>query len=62
MNKGKPPLGIMPKRFWKEDRLKEINRAISDRIGTAWNIPLEWVVERNQILEELEGLRVIKES
>jgi hypothetical protein len=59
MNKGKPPLGVVPEKFWKEDRLRELNRAISERIGTVWDIPLEWVVERNQILKELEGLRAI---
>ncbi|WMI81823.1 hypothetical protein [Anaerotignum sp. MB30-C6] len=58
--RNKPPLGIAPERFWKEDRLKEIERAISERIGTTFDIPLEWLVERNSLLRELKGARWIE--
>ena len=56
----KPPIGIIPEKFWKEERLEALEIAISARIGTEWGIPLEWLIERNRILIELEGVRVIK--
>ena len=56
----KPPLGVKPERFWKEDRLKELDRAINDRAGTAFEIPIEWVVERNQLLVEVKGMRWVE--
>jgi len=59
MEREKPPLGVMSEKYWKEDRLKALEIAIAKRCGTAWNIPLDWVIERNRLLNELEGLRVI---
>jgi hypothetical protein len=59
MKREKPPSGVMPEKFWKEDRLKALDDAMSVRICTQQDIPLEWLIERNRILRELEGMRVI---
>ncbi|MGE4213174.1 MAG: hypothetical protein AB7E42_00150 [Anaerotignaceae bacterium] len=59
MGHGKPPLGIMQEKFWKEERFKALEIAISARIGTDWDIPIEWLIERNRLLKELEGMTVI---
>lgn len=54
----KPPLGIKPKKIWKEERLKELNKAIQDRIFTTFQIPKEWIEERNSLVyEEYEKCR-----
>ncbi|MFW5438109.1 hypothetical protein [Paenibacillus apiarius] len=46
----KPPLGIMPKRIWIEQRCKEITDAIQRYIEAGHTIPIEWVMEYNELL------------
>lgn len=46
MKREKPPSGVMPEKFWKEDRLKALDDAIAVRICTQRDIPLEWPIER----------------
>lgn len=48
----KPPLGVIPEWFWRYSRLKELTRAISERINhdtgglyIEFPIPNEWFIE-----------------
>lgn len=50
---GKPPLGIMPDYLWKEDRVKELEKAIQRRFSSFHEIPPEWLTERNELVKQL---------
>lgn len=50
----RPPLGIMPEYIWKEKRLEQLEKVINDRFCTEFAIPLEWVTERNKLVEEVK--------
>ena len=50
----RPPLGIMPEYIWKEKRLEQLEKVINDRFNTKFDIPLEWVMERNKLAEEVK--------
>ena len=52
--KKKPPLGLMPKRIHDEQRLDLVKEAIYRRLHIFLTIPPEWIVEYNQLIEELE--------
>jgi hypothetical protein len=54
MPKQKPPLGVMPERYWKEYRLRDLKRAISEYTTALLDIPEEWVSEYNRLRNELE--------
>lgn len=43
----KPPLGIMPKDLWIEQRKENIQYAVLERIKKGFKIPLEWIAEWN---------------
>lgn len=47
----KPPLGIIPQRLWKEERLHNLRDAIQIRLGRV-EIPIEWVEEYNNLIKE----------
>lgn len=49
----KPPLGIMPRYIWDESRLTQLEQAIERRIGKVNTIPIEWIEERNELIERL---------
>lgn len=57
----KPSLGIQPEKFWKEDRLIELDKVIGDRLATTFDIPIEWVIERNRLLVEIKGMGQVNE-
>lgn len=50
----KPPLGIMPKRFHDEQRLESLKGAIERYVGEKCQVPLEWIVEYNQLVKEVK--------
>lgn len=50
----KPPLGIMPKRFHDEERFKNLIAAIERYIEAKLQVPLEWIVEYNQLVKEVK--------
>ena len=52
--KKKPPLGLMPRRIHDEQRLDLVKEAIYRRLEAILAIPPEWIVEYNQLIEELE--------
>ena len=45
----KPPLGIMPKYIWDDRRLTEIENAVIRFFEAQRAIPLEWVIEWNEL-------------
>ena len=45
----KQPLGIEPKWIWEEKRMKELGNAIVRYLEVGKKIPIEWVVEYNQL-------------
>lgn len=47
----KPPLGLMPRQFWLEDRVKQIVEAVGRRNGV--DVPVSWIEELAGICEEL---------
>ena len=49
----KPPLGIIPEKLWKEQRLEDINNAIKRYIDANVTIQRQWIEERNKLLLEL---------
>lgn len=45
MNKEKPPLGIMPKYLWEEERFEELKRCIQSHIDKNLKVDKEWLEE-----------------
>jgi hypothetical protein len=50
----KPPLGIEPEYIWKGRRVFDLEDAIQRRIGKNFEIPKEWIIERNKLIKELK--------
>ena len=48
----KPPLGLIPKWAWDEERLREICKAISRYYNNERVIPIEWIEEYNKLIEK----------
>jgi len=49
----KPPLGIQPRKFVTEDRVREICAGIDRFISEAAVPPMEWVHELKELIEYL---------
>jgi hypothetical protein len=45
----KPPLGLRPRFIVDEDRLREIEAAITRLKTYGWRVPAEWLTERDEI-------------
>ncbi len=59
--KTKPPLGIMPKRIYQEQRFDVISEALIRFIAcTTVKIPVTWIEEYNELIEELTPDEPIK--
>jgi hypothetical protein len=50
----KPPIGLMPRRIFMLQRLRDISEAIDRYIGANMQIPIEWVIEYNEIISEVQ--------
>ena len=50
----KPPLGLMPKRFVQKARFVEVCGAISRYYMANKKIPIEWIEEYNELVEEVQ--------
>lgn len=48
----KPPLGLTPKNIWKAHRKLEIIDAMKRYIVNGKNVPIEWIEELNELMEE----------
>ena len=53
----KPPLGVTPTFIWIEQRLDILEKAIDKRLYTACDIPIEWIEERNILIELWDKFR-----
>ena len=49
----KLPLGIIPKKIWKEQRLGELRGAIDRYLEANQRVPIEWIEEYNELLEDI---------
>lgn len=49
----KPPLGIVPKFIWKEQRLMKLREAIDRYLDANQRVPIEWIEEYNELLEDI---------
>ena len=47
MGNRKPPLGIIPKHLWIEQRKSELKAAIKRYFEADYPVPLEWIEELN---------------
>lgn len=52
----KPPIGIMPEKFWKKRRAEELSCAIQRYVmsGHYNNAVFEWCIELAKLVKELE--------
>lgn len=50
---GLPPLGLRPRFLLAEQRFAEIDDAIKRYLSAYMPIPVEWIEERNEIIEYL---------
>lgn len=48
-----PPLGIIPKSIWKEQRLRELRDVIDRYLEANQRVPIEWIEEYNELLEDI---------
>jgi hypothetical protein len=55
----KPPIGIKPRFLLDENRLNEIMLAISKRL-CEFEIPIEWIIEHNEIVKRNQNKNVNK--
>jgi len=49
----KPPLGIIPKKIWKEQRLGDLRDAVERYLEANQRVPIEWIKEYNELLEDI---------
>lgn len=54
---GKPSLGVIPEKIWKEQRIEALIRAIQLRLkqSTSHPVPSEWIEELNKLRRDLYG-------
>ena len=52
-SQSKPPIGLMPRKFWDEKRLNEVSSAIARYINACRPVPPEWIEEYNELVERL---------
>ncbi|MBK7883585.1 MAG: hypothetical protein IPJ81_07100 [Chitinophagaceae bacterium] len=50
----KPPIGILPEYFWKDQRFKDLCEAIKRYWDGGYKIPVEWIEEYNRLIIELK--------
>ena len=53
----KPPLGIIPHRYWVEDRIREIYQAIIRYHTVNKTVPNEWLEELITLQKEISELK-----
>lgn len=47
------PLGIIPKNIWKKQRLGELRGAVERYLEANQRIPIEWIEEYNELLDDI---------
>jgi len=48
----RPPIGLMPKKLHQEKRFYDVCSAIARHYSAGFKIPIEWVEEYNELLEQ----------
>ncbi len=48
----KPPLGLMPKLFWDNERIADITNAVNRYMQEQQEIPIEWIEEYNNLVKK----------
>lgn len=48
---GKPPLGLVPKKFRQQERFIEVCEAISRYWHANMKIPVKWIEEYNELID-----------
>jgi hypothetical protein len=48
---GKPPLGLVPKRFRRQERFIEVCEAVSRYWHAGKKIPVKWIEEYNELID-----------
>ena len=49
----KPPIEVMPKRIWQQNRLQDLRLAIKRYKEGGFDVPPEWFQEAYELTEEL---------
>lgn len=55
----KPPLGVIPKKIWKEQRLRELRDAVGRYLEANQIVPIEWIEEYNQLLDDIRKESIV---
>lgn len=55
----KPPIGIMPRKLWLEQRLDDMESAIIRYIDHGMIINPKWIFEYNQLINEIEKTEIV---
>lgn len=50
----RPPLGLMPKRLWEEQRMGEIAAAVARYREAGMDVPMEWMLEYSELYWTLQ--------
>lgn len=51
----KPPIGIIPRWLATEHRINDIQRAVREYMCMSREIPIEWIVEYNDLVMWMKG-------
>lgn len=46
----KPPIGIMPRKLWDDQRLSDLRSALDRRLAAGFPAPPEWIEEYNELV------------
>lgn len=46
----KPPIGLIPKYMWEEQRFNDVCQAILRYSKEGFHIPIEWIEEYNELV------------
>lgn len=52
-NQPKPPVGLMPRKFWLGRRLDDVQAAIDRYRNAGFPVSPEWIEERDELAMEL---------
>lgn len=55
----KPPIGLIPERFHKEERVVEVAEAIIRYLENYIEVPVIWIDEYNKLIKELRGSKLV---
>lgn len=56
----KPPIGIMPKWLWEEQRLHDLHSAIQRYLDVGMTVNPEWIEEYNELSKRIRERKETK--